>query len=57
MAENAGDVITFVISSAVSSAQVIHFKILGGEGSRTPVSYAYVQHDPGQVFSERIQRQ
>jgi hypothetical protein len=31
-------------------------KELGGEGDRTPVSYAYVQQDPGKALSERIQR-
>ena len=36
------------------------YKALGGEGSRTPVSYAYVRQDPGQAFcekdSERVSR-
>jgi hypothetical protein len=36
---------------------VLDFKELGGEGSRTPVSYRYVRQDPGKALSERIQRE
>jgi len=36
---------------------VLDAKALGGEGDRTPVSYAYVQQDPRQALSERIQRE
>jgi hypothetical protein len=36
---------------------VLGVKALGGEGSRTPVSYAIVHVDPARAFSERIQRE
>jgi hypothetical protein len=36
---------------------VLQDKALGCEGDRTPVSYAYVQQDPGQALFERIQRE
>jgi hypothetical protein len=36
---------------------VLNYQQLGGEGDRTPVSYAYVQRDPGKTLSERIQRE
>jgi hypothetical protein len=36
---------------------VLEVKALGGDGDRTPVSYAYVQQDPGKALSERNQRE
>jgi hypothetical protein len=36
---------------------VTDYKALGGEGSRTPVSYAIVHEDPARAFSERILRE
>jgi hypothetical protein len=36
--------------------QVLDVKPLGGEGDRTPVSYAIVHEDPAKSFSERIRR-
>ena len=54
LAENDGHVITSVITYY---SKVIDYEQLGGEGDRTPVSYAHVQQDPGQTLSDRIQRE
>ena len=56
MAENAGCVITFVIRFVRSYAKVLHYKVLGGEGSRTAVHIVLLLRRSSSQFRHRALR-